>query len=235
MFVKPPKPFLFQLLFLGVLVTCQGRAAIAATLVILAVGVVAGRNRGAWTLRRTGAIAGLTVVLTAVVFSVGEIRGAAVGQGNIGQGNVGQGGDGTSVAERTVEELASINGRTPVWGFTMDLMGDRMLLGVGPDGARPLFLERFGWATSPHNGYLDVFLAAGWIGGVCFLVGWAAAAVKALRSSALDKRVGLLLVHAYLGALAVLGGLVSPSTTAGIFLLGVMAQVCTGGHEDVGA
>jgi O-antigen ligase len=72
---------------------------------------------------------------------------------------------------------ATLTGRTDVWSIATEHIAERPLLGYGyrvfwePDGPVHAFLLKdIGWEPdSSHNGYLEVLLNLGYVGGVVFL------------------------------------------------------------------
>lgn len=135
-----------------------------------------------------------------------------------------------SVFMRTLAESVSVNGRTPIWAFSLNMIRDSIFLGYGPEGARVIFLREFIWSSNAHSGYLEILLTAGWIGGACFFLGWWLIVMRVRRLISLGERVTMLSTHLYLAVLGIIGGLIAPQFTVGLFVLVVMAYL-TGRNE----
>ena len=119
-----------------------------------------------------------------------------------------------SVLERfygdyTVEEFASLNGRTEVWTQSAALLANTTFFGYGLDGARAVLMDDFEWAGHSHNAYFELLLAGGMPALVVFLITWGFAVVKSLQMNARERPL-LLSIHAYI----FLCGFTDPNLTA---------------------
>jgi O-antigen ligase len=129
------------------------------------------------------------------------------------------------LAVRTVLEAASVNGRTFIWSYALDLIRTHPLLGFGPDGVRDVLLRTSFWASNAHNGYLEILLVAGWIGGGAFFLGWLLTILRTLYIRPGPQAVAAALIHGYLLILGIIGGLIAPNFTVGLFVIVVLAYL----------
>jgi exopolysaccharide production protein ExoQ len=113
----------------------------------------------------------------------------------------------------TLEEIATLNGRTNVWAESESLIPGTFLFGYGVEGARAAILREFEWAGHAHNAYLEVLFAGGMPGLIAFLLGWGAAVVKIARTET-PLRPYVLSMHVYM----FICGLTDPNITLLQFL-----------------
>jgi O-antigen ligase len=113
----------------------------------------------------------------------------------------------------TLEEIATLNGRTGVWAESESLIPGTFLFGYGVEGARAAILREFEWAGHAHNAYLEVLFAGGLPGLIAFLLGWGAAVVKSARTDT-PLRPHVLSLHVYM----FICGLTDPNITLLQFL-----------------
>lgn len=125
--------------------------------------------------------------------------------------------------DRTFLEASSVNGRTIIWAYALSLIRKYPILGLGPDGARDIFLREYVWASNAHNGYLEILLAAGWIGGGAFFLGWLLTMLRVRHLRDRRDLVAVTLIHCYLVILGVIGGLIAPNFTVGLFIIVILA------------
>jgi len=64
----------------------------------------------------------------------------------------------------------SLNGRTSLWSYALQLFRERPLVGYGFNASRFRLLEPFPWAGQTHNAYIEIILTTGIIGGVLALL-----------------------------------------------------------------
>jgi hypothetical protein len=66
----------------------------------------------------------------------------------------------------TTRGLESLNGRIPLWEFSIELVGDahKWLTGFGYGSARLLLSESFSWAGTAHSAWVELFLSVGILG-----------------------------------------------------------------------
>lgn len=118
------------------------------------------------------------------------------------------------------DDISTLNGRTDVWSQSGSLLANTVIFGYGMDGTRAALISDFEWAGHSHNAYLELLLASGFPGLVCFMTAWGAAVFHVRKASAEAKPL-LLGVHAYI----FLGGLTDPNLT-GLQCLSVFLLVC---------
>jgi O-antigen ligase len=107
------------------------------------------------------------------------------------------------------EDIATLDGRREVWENAAPLLSHCAILGYGLEGARDVLINTTSWpAGNTHNSLIDLILAGGFPATLLFLLGWAAAARRALRSRG-SPRVATLGLYAYIAGF----GLVSPNLT----------------------
>ena len=113
----------------------------------------------------------------------------------------------------TLEEIATLNGRTNVWAESESMIPGTFLFGYGVEGARAAILREFEWAGHAHNAYLEVLFAGGMPGLIAFLLGWGAAVFKIARTDT-PLRPYVLSLHVYM----FICGLTDPNITLLQFL-----------------
>ncbi len=62
------------------------------------------------------------------------------------------------------EDFESLNSRIPLWAFTLDIIYEHPLLGVGYFGSREHLIQFATWAGHAHNSYIEIMLTTGVIG-----------------------------------------------------------------------
>jgi hypothetical protein len=117
-------------------------------------------------------------------------------------------------------ETDSLNGRIPLWEYTITIMNEHAPLGFGFDGARAELARFAPWAGHSHNTYLETWLIAGPIGWCAFMIGWAITVAKNIR-----ERSGrmFLPIHAYLACTAFVGPVTTGVSGPGLILLALAA------------
>ena len=126
----------------------------------------------------------------------------------------------------TLEEIATLNGRTNVWAESESMIPGTFVFGYGVEGARAAILREFEWAGHAHNAYLEVLFAGGMPGLIAFLIGWGAAVVKIARTDT-PLRPYVLSLHVYM----FICGLTDPNITLLQFLpLFLIVCVEAAGH-----
>jgi hypothetical protein len=67
---------------------------------------------------------------------------------------------------QTTQGLESLNGRIPLWEFSIELVSNanRWLIGFGYGSARLLLPETFSWAGTAHSAWVELFLSIGILG-----------------------------------------------------------------------
>jgi hypothetical protein len=87
---------------------------------------------------------------------------------------------GSDVVEQSPWDLS---GRVELWKSAAGLFGKCVFFGFGFDGARDQLLRILPWAGEAHNGFFELFLAAGGAGLISFLAG----CISAIKSSFKSK------------------------------------------------
>jgi O-antigen ligase len=120
---------------------------------------------------------------------------------------------GSGVLEQSPWELS---GRAELWKAAAGVLRNSVLLGFGFDGARDQLLRILPWAGEAHNGFLELFLAAGGTGLISFLAGW----ISAIRSG-FKSKIGrsALAIHCYLLIVATTGPSFTMFQYFGVFLI----------------
>ena len=194
----PKRPPLCFPLFLFAINIASGSRASSALLA--AVLLMIGLSRARLTLRFLFLCCCLGSVLTlAMMFAVQKYRRPAE-VATIGQSWYG---------DKFQEDIATLDGRREVWENAAPLLSHCAILGYGLEGARDVLINTTSWpAGNTHNSLIDLILAGGFPATLLFLLGWAAAARRALRSRG-SPRVATLGLYAYIAGF----GLVSPNLT----------------------
>ncbi len=208
--VKPTKSWASQVFLLVANVTCAGRTSSA--LLLLGIGVM--------FLSRLPRKVYLGLVLASVpILCIGLLAVVALEPSDAGaQGT-------QAFIEKARLEWGSFNGRTPIWKYGLELLETSWMLGYGFEGTRVLFLERVSWSTSSHSGYLDLLLTAGILGGVFLFLGWFRVLRQTRALESRRDRIGVYLIHLYLGLTAIIGGQMPVVPGLGIFLLVVTGML----------
>ena len=80
-----------------------------------------------------------------------------------------------------METLTTINGRIPLWKYALELAWEKPLAGHGFYAARFLLFDRFSWAGTAHNAFVEVLLTTGGVGLILLIAFISYVAVRALR------------------------------------------------------
>jgi O-Antigen ligase len=109
-----------------------------------------------------------------------------------------------------------LGGRVELWRAADGLFIQCVFLGFGFGGARDQLLQLLPWAGGAHNEFLEVFVTAGGVGLICFLVAW----VFAIRSG-LHSQFGrsTLPIHGFLLMAATTGPSFTIFQAFGVFLM----------------
>ncbi len=121
----------------------------------------------------------------------------------------------------TLDEIATLNGRTGVWVESESMIPGTIVFGYGVEGARAAILREFEWAGHAHNAYLEVLFAGGLPGLMAFLLGWGMAVVRTIRTDTPTRPIAIGL-HLYMFTC----GLTDPNMTL-LQFLPVLLIVCT--------
>jgi O-antigen ligase len=109
-----------------------------------------------------------------------------------------------------------LSGRVELWNAAAATFERAIFLGFGLDGARDQLLRAMPWAGEAHNAFLELLLAAGGSGLLCFLAGWMSAIRPTLNS---QSRRSALPIHCFLLAVATTGPSLMLSQYLGVFLI----------------
>ena len=85
------------------------------------------------------------------------------------------------VSPAMMKTLTTINGRIPLWDYALALAWEKPLAGHGFYAARFLLLDRFTWAGTAHNAFIDVLLTTGVVGLVLLIAFTSYVAARALH------------------------------------------------------
>ena len=127
----------------------------------------------------------------------------------------------------TLDEIATLNGRTGVWVESESMIPGTIVFGYGVEGARAAILREFEWAGHAHNAYLEVLFAGGLPGLMAFLLGWGMAVVRTIRTDTPTRPIAIGL-HLYMFTC----GLTDPNMTL-LQFLPVLLIVCTDAGDRV--
>jgi hypothetical protein len=106
--------------------------------------------------------------------------------------------------DKVGHELSTLDGRDLVWKKAVELASDGIVIGYGFEGAREELLKAVYWSGQAHNGFLEVVLDGGVLGGVLFTFGYVRLVLASLRGSRVWMvRVGTL--HCMLLILSAIG------------------------------
>jgi O-antigen ligase len=95
--------------------------------------------------------------------------------------------------DKVGHEISTLDGRDLVWKKAVDLASDGVVLGYGFEGAREELLKAVYWSGQAHNGFLEIVLDGGVLGGVLFTLGYLRMMFASLHGSrAWIVRVGTL-------------------------------------------
>jgi hypothetical protein len=161
----------FQAFLVGLTVASGSRACTSALIVIWVVIKLC----GARTFPLRISAAGAAAVMIALVLENSGLSGLGASIHNSLQTFYG-----SDVVEQSPWELS---GRVELWQGAVGTLQNCALLGFGFDGAREQLLRILPWAGEAHNGFLELFLAAGGAGLLSFLAG----CISAIRSSFKSK------------------------------------------------
>ena len=76
---------------------------------------------------------------------------------------------GSATRSGNIEEITSVTGRSTIWAFSLEKIGERPLVGYGPGLAKYYFEEK-GLLLHTHNAVLNVAFAGGIFAGACGLM-----------------------------------------------------------------
>lgn len=98
--------------------------------------------------------------------------------------------------QRAEEGLETLSGRIPLWEISYEsAAADRRLMhGYGYGASRVVLYPKVEWAGTAHSVWVDVFLSAGLVGAVIwllFLLGTIKAAIRELRAGGMPSRAAL--------------------------------------------
>lgn len=131
----------------GALLATRTRAAIGAAVVGSMVALLLSSRRP----RRVDITAGATIVVTLALVTYGPTIARFLSRG------------------ADMENLQTLNGRTPLWSAAIDFFSDQPLLGYGVTAAKGLFLDVAG-VGGGHNAFFNVLVDGGAIGAVLWLI-----------------------------------------------------------------
>jgi len=86
----------------------------------------------------------------------------------------------------TVDQLSTLTGRTELWAYAFETVGDSPIVGFGYGAGRLVLTERFPWSGTGHNLWVEASVSLGLVGALlvsAILVWIGIRAVRAQRSS----------------------------------------------------
>ncbi|SFQ52213.1 O-antigen ligase [Amycolatopsis arida] len=199
-----------------------------ALLAVCAGGLVATKTRGAVA----GAVVGVLVVLwtrwrgrrrvEAALVSTTVLVVAVLGAGRWIEAYFARG--------ESAERLATLNSRTDLWEYAIELFARQPLYGYGLTASRGLFLERIGLGGG-HNALVNLLVDTGTVGALVWLALLAALLVTALRLARtrpalrVERMVVLSVLLAMLANSVFTEGMGAPATALCTWLFVLLAWV----------
>lgn len=207
---QPRPPVVLQY---GLLLLCfasGGRVGFSSLVILLALGYVCNNLHLKGLVKGTWLSIVAAIILGTVIQQVEPLRETVL-----------------STIHRTSAEFNTMNGRFALWETALYLILQNPILGLGVEGARNIFVLYGDWASNSHNTYLEIFLSAGWIGGVCFFLGWLLT-ISYVRNLSSRDAIAVTLIHGYLIMTGIVGGLTLPISTLGVFIIVILAYFAKG-------